>query len=178
VAVDRARRAKSRDRRRDRHSPFASGPIGSALGEGALTRVVVVVVDLDVVRAYFFFVRRSRRGAVTSRARGAVRSSTGRARAMRRPRGLFAGRRRVGVVPSFAVRSRSTSRDAVRVDGWWIRACVATGDMGGDGAARRGAARADRAMAMAFGVGQKSAIDRVDEWRMGVAREACEDAGL
>jgi len=54
VAVDRARRAKSRDRRRDRHSPFASGPIGSALGEGALTRVVVVVVDLDVVRAYFF----------------------------------------------------------------------------------------------------------------------------
>ena len=44
--------------------------------------------------------------------------------------------------------------------------------------ARRGAARADRAMAMAFGVGQKSAIDRVDEWRMGVAREACEDAGL
>ena len=115
---------------------------------------------------------------MTSRARGAVRSSTGRARAMRRPRGLFAGRRRVGVVPSFAVRSRSTSRDAVRVDGWWIRACVATGDMGGDGAARRGAARADRAMAMAFGVGQKSAIDRVDEWRMGVAREACEDAGL
>ena len=116
--------------------------------------------------------------AMAARARwGGERRSRARAR---RPRGLVA--MRDGVCARCrrrrCRRERSRAVDAVRVDGWWRGACVAVamGWRWGGAASREGAR--GRLDCVGVRCGSKSAIDRVDECRMGVAREACGDTGL